>query len=60
MRALFASSDTYKTKVGGKPGRYLYDESDGTWRFQEGTFCENACCNLRVEAFLEMPERGSE
>lgn len=53
MHTFFASPNPYKTKVGGKTGRYLYDEHEGEWRFEEGTFCENACCNLRVEALLE-------
>ena len=53
MHTFFASPNPYKTKVGGKTGRYLYDEPEGAWRFEEGTFCENACCNLRVEALLE-------
>jgi glutathione synthase/RimK-type ligase-like ATP-grasp enzyme len=57
MHTFFASPSPHKTKVGGHPGRYVYDEGTGGWRFEEGTFFENAGCNLRVEALLEMLER---
>jgi len=57
LHTVFASPSPHKLRVGGKPGRYLYDESAKIWRFEEGTFCQNACCNLRVEAVLEKLER---
>ena len=57
MHTVFASPNPYKMKVGGRTGRYLFDEGAGIWRFEEGTFCENACCNLRVEGLLEDLER---
>lgn len=34
--------------VNGKPGRYLYDHNTRSWSFEEGIFCQNASCNLRV------------
>jgi hypothetical protein len=37
----------------GKPGRFLYDTERGTWRFNEGKFCRNMLCNLRVETLLQ-------
>jgi hypothetical protein len=58
LHTFFASPNLYKTKVRGKTGRSLYDDPDGKWRFEESTFCENACCNLSVEAPLEILERG--
>jgi len=36
-------------KVNGVPARYLYDEDADRWILEEGSFCRNACCNLRVE-----------
>jgi len=44
----------HQMEVNGKPGRYVYDQSDRQWSFEEGIFTENACCNLRVECLLEM------
>ena len=32
----------------GRPGRMLRDETSGQWRFEEGNFCRNKLCNLRV------------
>jgi hypothetical protein len=57
LHTVFASPSPHKLKVGGKPGRYVYDEDDTCWRFEEGTFFENAGCNLRVEALLDTLER---
>ena len=37
----------------GRPGRFLYDTNTGTWRFDEGKFCRNMLCNLRVETLLK-------
>jgi glutathione synthase/RimK-type ligase-like ATP-grasp enzyme len=39
--------------VDGKPGRYCYDPITTTWQFEEGNFCRNKLCNLRVEALLK-------
>ncbi len=38
---------TVEMMVGGKAGRFLYDQ--GHWIFEEGEFCRNAGCNLRVK-----------
>lgn len=57
LQTVFGSVTQHKTIVGGKPGRYLYDETEGKWLFEEGTFCKNGCCNLRVEWLLETLER---
>ena len=40
--------------VDGKPGRMLYDSQSRSWRFEEGSFCENWMCNLRVQNLLQI------
>lgn len=37
----------------GKPGRFLFDDTTRTWCFEEGQFCQNELCNLRVLTLLE-------
>ncbi len=37
----------------GKPGRFLFDSATHTWRFEEGLFCQNKLCNLRVQTLME-------
>jgi hypothetical protein len=37
----------------GKPGRFLFDGETRTWCFEEGLFCENELCDLRVMTLLE-------
>lgn len=44
------TSPAVQMQVDGKDGRYLYGE--GTWRFEEGEFCANHMCNLRIESLL--------
>lgn len=54
LQALFgAMTPKEQCVINGKPGRMLYDESKKKWRFEEGTFCENQLCNLRVQYLLE-------
>jgi len=45
--------------VDGKEGRYLW--KDGAWVFDEGGYCRNHLCNLRIEFLLKMlaQQRGS-
>ncbi len=45
--------------INGNPGRYLYDYSNFEWRFEEGVFCRNSCCDLRVQALLELLTRNA-
>lgn len=52
--AAYVESQMY---VDGKPGRYLHDYSGKKWRFEEGVFCKNSCCNLRVKALLDTLDR---
>jgi len=37
-------------KVNDKPARYLY--KNGQWTLEEGDFCQNHMCNLRIEYLL--------
>jgi len=54
LQALFGVDDPSEPQrvVDGKPGRMIWDETADSWRFEEGSFCDNSCCNLRVEALL--------
>jgi len=52
--AAYVESQMY---IDGKPGRYLYDYSNGEWRFEEGVFCRNSCCDLRVKVLLDQLDR---
>jgi len=54
IQSLFAAYLDSQMNVDGKPGRYLYEYSEARWRFEEGIFCKNRCCNLRVEALVEL------
>lgn len=54
LQAVFASYDPSQMYVDGKPGRFLYDESNDEWKFEEGYFCRNGSNNLRVEHLLEI------
>jgi hypothetical protein len=42
----------YQMVVDGKAGRHLYDNATGKWLFEEGIYCQNGGCNLRVAALL--------
>jgi hypothetical protein len=53
LQGVFGMLRDYACMVGGKIGRMLRD-TDGTWRFDEGDFCRNRMCNLRVQVVLEM------
>jgi len=48
LQALFGAFREYQMLVDGKPGRYLWSPRKKMWTFEEGFFCHNACCNLRV------------
>lgn len=53
MQAYFGALVPEMLKVGGTPGRYLYDSNAGTYKFEAGEFARNACCNLRLELALD-------
>jgi glutathione synthase/RimK-type ligase-like ATP-grasp enzyme len=38
--------------VNGKVGRMLHDGTTDKWVFEEGSFCQNYLCNLRVQTLL--------
>lgn len=50
---------THEMEVAGKPGRYLWDSAAREWRFEEGIFTENSCCNLRVRMLIQRLEAGA-
>lgn len=52
LQTVFGNSIAQEqTKVGSEPGRLLRNES-GDFFFQEGAFCQNHLCNLRLEYCL--------
>jgi glutathione synthase/RimK-type ligase-like ATP-grasp enzyme len=51
MQCIFGQSDVHQMFVDNTPGRYLY--SDNNWRFESGSFTENACFNLRISYIIE-------
>ncbi len=60
MQTVFgASKPAEYLKVNGKFGRYIYDYEKGRWIFEEGEFCKNHLCNLRVEYVVNhlLPEK---
>ncbi|MGA2323121.1 MAG: hypothetical protein ABSG22_04665 [Sedimentisphaerales bacterium] len=46
-------SDPRQMEIGGKPGRYTYDQDRKRWIFEEGIFWQNNCCNLRVKRLVK-------
>jgi glutathione synthase/RimK-type ligase-like ATP-grasp enzyme len=43
---------------GGRPGRLVYDPAVDDWQFEEGLFCRNKLCNLRVQTLVERLQAG--
>lgn len=60
LQAVFGSKDPEQMYVDGKAGRFVYDDETGSWRFEEGQFCRNVLCNLRVKTLLELLGRPLE
>ena len=54
LQSMFGTIRPYQMLVKGKAGRYLYDYDAKSWHFEEGVFCQNGCCNLRIETLVEM------
>ena len=50
LQTVFGARDTAQMYIDGVPGRYRRER--GTFVFEAGRFCVNACCNLRVEDLL--------
>lgn len=59
LQALFGVDDPSEPQcmVDGKAGRMTWDDETNSWQFQEGAFCDNSCCNLRVKTLLEHLDR---
>ena len=56
LQPFFGAYNDSQMYIDGKPGRYLSE--NGSWVFEEGYFCQNACCNLRVLDFVEQLEES--
>jgi glutathione synthase/RimK-type ligase-like ATP-grasp enzyme len=52
LQSVFGAFDTAQMYIDGVPGRYR--RINGDYVFEEGRFCKNACCNLRIEDLLEL------
>jgi hypothetical protein len=52
LQSVFGAYDTAQMYVNGVPGRYT--RVNGEYVFEEGRFCRNTCCNLRVEDLLHI------
>jgi len=52
LQSIFGSVDTAQMYIDGIPGRYKM--VDGDFIFEEGRFCKNASCNLRVVDLINM------
>ncbi|MTC61486.1 hypothetical protein GKR50_15980 [Providencia rustigianii] len=50
MQTIIGAYRPYQMKVDGKPGRFIFQ--DGTFVFEEGIHCQNACWNPRVSDFI--------
>lgn len=54
LQAVFGMGNPYEMcVVNGRPGRMVYNDAGNDWRFEEGLFCQNKLCNLRVETLVE-------
>ncbi|UCD49590.1 MAG: hypothetical protein JSW27_18915 [Phycisphaerales bacterium] len=54
LQALFGMGNPYEMcVVDGKRGRMRYAGPGVGWQFEEGSFCQNYLCNLRVRALLQ-------
>ncbi|HXK60450.1 MAG TPA: hypothetical protein PLP42_11215 [Acidobacteriota bacterium] len=53
MHTVFGQSTIEQMRVGGKAGRYRFDQETQQWVFEEGDFARNACANARVKHLIE-------
>jgi glutathione synthase/RimK-type ligase-like ATP-grasp enzyme len=51
IQSFFGQSDPHQMYVDNAPGRYYYENK--TWVFQEGSFNDNQCFDLRVKHILD-------
>ena len=49
LQTIFGSYNQSQMYINGKPGRYLYDEINDDWFFEQGYFNQNYSHNLRLE-----------
>ena len=54
LQGVFGMLKDYACMVDGKIGRMLYDSEGRVWQFEEGDFCRNRMCNLRVQVVLDI------
>lgn len=54
LQAVFSSFNPSQMYVDGRPGRFRHNTAAGSWDFEEGYFCQNGSCNLRVEHLLSI------
>jgi hypothetical protein len=54
LQGVFGMLNDYACKVDGRTGRMLWDDHHGNWRFEEGDFCRNRMCNLRIQVVLDI------
>lgn len=59
IQSHFAAYIESQMYIDGKPGRYLYDYATHEWQFEEGVFCQNSCCDLRVKTLLDQLDRAT-
>lgn len=54
LQTFFGMDDPSESQcmVGGKSGRYMWEETTRQWCFDEGVFTQNFCCTLRVKTLL--------
>jgi len=52
LQSVFGAIDTAQMYINGVPGRYR--RTDAGYQFEEGRFCRNACCNLRITDLLSL------
>lgn len=54
-QAVFGTTQIgHKLEVDGKKGAYIFEEQNKKWKFIEGDFDKNNCCNARVEYALSL------
>ena len=49
LQTIFGSYNSSQMYINGKPGRYLYDEINDDWLFEQGYFNQNYSHNLRLD-----------
>ncbi len=60
LQALFGMFDANEPQcvIDGKAGRMVWDDESNCWRFEEGDFCKNYLCNLRIETLIKLLEKN--